>query len=131
MGDRKYILFAYGMNTIPWTVNGNPAVVNATYTMGSNAVVLYVLEVGSNVYDPRLTLFLPADLTSIGSRAFAEVSARAVVIRENVVSIAEDAFEDSQVTVIYGFEGSAAETFANAYDELEFIAIDADWLASH
>ena len=131
MGDRKYILFAYGMNTIPWTVNGNPAVVNATYTMGSNAVVLYVLEVGSNVYDPRLTLFLPADLTSIGSRAFAEVSARAVVIRENVVSIAEDAFEDSQVTVVYGFEGSAAETFANANDELEFIAIDADWLANH
>lgn len=131
MEDRKYILFAYGMNTIPWTVNGNAAAVSATYAPGSNAVVLYVLEVGSNVYDPRLTLFLPADLTSIDSRAFAEVSARAVVIHENVVSIADDAFDDSQVKVIYGFEGSAAETYANANEDIEFVAIDGEWLANH
>lgn len=131
MGDREFIIVAYGMNTLDWTVNDYPAVVDVTYEIGSGTIVLRVIEVFYNSYDPATTLFLPADLTSIGSRAFAEVSARAVVIRENVVSIAEDAFEDSQVTVIYGFEGSAAETFANAYDELEFIAIDADWLASH
>ena len=131
MHDKEFMLFTYGMNTLDWTVNGDPAVVEATYAPGSGKVVLHVLEVTPGGYVASLTLLLPADLVSIGSRAFEDVAARAVVIQPYVVYIAEDAFENSRITTIYGFEGSAAEAFANASEALDFVPIDADWLASH
>ena len=82
-------------------------------------------------YDASVVLFLPADLTAINGRAFADVAAEAVVIPEWVTSIAPDAFDGSAISTIYGFEGSAAEAFADAHEEILFIPIDDVWLASH
>lgn len=77
---------------------------------------------------PRAEFFLPASLTSIGSRAFTGIAAEAVAIPRSVTSIAADAFDASSISAIYGFAGSAAEAFANAH-EIVFIMIDDSWFA--
>ena len=80
-----------------------------------------------NVYEP--TLFLPASLTTIDSESLAGVAAKGVVIPDSVTEIAYDAFHDSQVATIYGYAGSAAETFCATHPEFTFLPIDDEWMA--
>lgn len=73
--------------------------------------------------------FLPAGLTVLEDEAFAGIAARGVVIPEGVTVIHGNPFRDSNVTTVYGFPGSAAETFA-AGNGYTFWPIDGDWLAA-
>lgn len=74
--------------------------------------------------------FLPASLTAIRSGAFTGISAASVVIPKNVTVIAGNPFDGSGVTIIFGYSGSAAETFAERYGYC-FIAVDDAWMARH
>ena len=65
------------------------------------------------------------------SRVFVNTVADAVVIPESVVSIADDAFDGSLISIIYGFEDSVAEIFTVAHPNMCFIPIDQEWLANH
>ena len=64
------------------------------------------------------------------SEAFSGVAAQAVIVPENTVHIAYDAFSGSDVEYIYGYAGTAAEAFADAYD-FTFVPIDDNWMAGH
>ncbi|MBQ1312038.1 MAG: InlB B-repeat-containing protein [Blautia sp.] len=81
---------------------------------------------------PEVSSFLklPAALTDIESEAFSGIPAKAVIVPDSVTAIAYDAFRLSGVEYIYGFPGSAAETFADTYDYI-FVPIDDAWLSGH
>ena len=90
------------------------------------------LYAGWNVPSPTGFLKLPAALTAIEEQAFMGVTAQAVIIPNTVTAIDESAFEGSAVLYIYGYPGSAAETFAASHPSwFIFVPIDDDWLASH
>ena len=48
-----------------------------------------------------------------------------------VTAIADSAFADSNLQYVFGFPGSAAESFANAHTWLTFVPIDNEWISSH
>lgn len=73
--------------------------------------------------------FLPASLTTLEDEAFAGIAAGSIVIPKTVTSIAGNPFAGSQVTTIYGYPGSAAQTFAAAKG-YNFVAITDSWLAA-
>lgn len=77
------------------------------------------------------TFFLPAALTTIGSEAFAGIPAQAVVIPNTVTDIAPDAFSGSQITTVYGYAGSAAQSFCAGHPEITFVVMDDAWMASN
>ena len=60
-------------------------------------------------------LVLPADLMTIDEEAFSGIAAGSVLIPDTVTTINGDPFEDSAVTIIFGYPGSAAQTFAGEY----------------
>ena len=76
------------------------------------------------------TFFLPAALTKIDSEAFTGISAKGIVIPKNVTEITGNPFSGSGLTTVYGYPGSAAETFASTYGYY-FVSIDDAWMASH
>ena len=78
----------------------------------------------------EVDFFLPASLTTISEDAFIGIQAKAVVIPETVTVISGNPFAGSSVQVIFGYEGSAAETFADDYS-YGFITIDDEWMANH
>ena len=67
-------------------------------------------------------LELPADLEVIGDGAFLQTDADIIVVPESVTQIGENAFGD---VVIYGYEGSAAESYAHS-NGLTFVPLDDD-----
>ena len=73
--------------------------------------------------------FLPAALTALEDEAFAGIAARSVVIPKTVTSITGDPFAGSQVTTIYGYPDTPAQTFAAAKG-YNFVAITDSWLAA-
>ena len=75
-------------------------------------------------------LKLPAATGTIESEAFYGIPAEAVIIPATVNSIAYDAFHHSGVQYIYGFPGTRAESFADAYG-YTFVPISNGWLTSH
>ena len=75
-------------------------------------------------------LKLPAATGTIESEAFYGIPAEAVIIPASVNSIAYDAFHHSGVQYIYGFPGTRAESFADAYG-YTFVPISNGWLTSH
>ena len=79
---------------------------------------------------PASFLKLPAALSAVESEAFSGVAAQAVIVPENTVHIAYDAFSGSDVEYIYGYAGTAAEAFASAYG-FSFVPVDDDWVAGH
>lgn len=80
---------------------------------------------------PAGVLKLPAILTSIEDQAFAGVGAEGVIIPDSVNFIPDSAFEGSGVLYVFGFPGSAAETFALSHPSLIFVPIDQNWLSTH
>ena len=92
-----------------------------TYAMNNDITFLAL-------HDP--TFFLPTALTKINSGSFLGISAGGIVIPKNVTEITGNPFEGSSLTTVYGYPGSAAETFANTYGYF-FISIDDAWMASH
>ena len=93
--------------------------------------VLIVTLIGSSVLTGFADTFsLPASLETVESEAFSGIPAQAVIVPGSVTSIAYDAFYLSSIEYIYGFPGTRAETFADAYG-FTFIPIDDAWMASH
>ena len=76
----------------------------------------------------RVNFILPASLTSIEDEAFSGISATAVVIPGSVTSITGNPFAGIDTLTIYGYPGSAAETFANRIPGYTFIPIDDEWM---
>lgn len=79
-------------------------------------------------HNPRLPdLILPADLTTIGSEAFAGGSFGAVYIPAGITSIADDAFGVRTELTVFGFSESEAEAFAErkgfTFVSLEALAV--------
>ena len=73
---------------------------------------------------PAADLVLPASLTVIESEAFAGLpSGTAIRIPSSVTFIADDAFAEVDDLTILGVPGSEAEAFANAHENITFIAI--------
>jgi len=70
------------------------------------------------IYLPiKIDLVLPASLTEIESGAFADDTFKSIFISPKVTAIADDAFAGMSGLTIYGFHGSAAESFAtNRFD---------------
>ncbi len=89
------------------------------------------LYAGWLIPEPDGVLKLPALLTSLEDEAFAGIAAEAVIIPASVTDIAGNPFAGSAVEYVYGFVGSAVETFAAAAEGLTFVPMDEDWLASH
>ena len=89
------------------------------------------LYAGWLIPEPNGVLKLPALLTSLEDEAFAGIAAEAVIMPATVMDIAGNPFAGSAVAYVYGFIGSAAETFAAAAEGLTFVPMDEDWLASH
>ena len=84
--------------------------------------------------EPDELLFLPLFLTELQSEAFAGVAALAIVIPRSVTSIAGNAFAGSRITLVYGYPGSAAQSFladASGDTGITFVPIDDDWMAAH
>ena len=81
---------------------------------------------------PEISRFikLPAAMQSIENEAFSGIPAQAVIVPRTVTTIAYYAFYHSSVVYIYGFPGTRAETFADAYG-FTFVPIDDAWLALH
>ncbi len=68
---------------------------------------------------------MPSSLVSIGENAFKGcISLKAVFIPKTVTSIGKDAFAQTNGIVIYGYKGSAAETYT-AENGLDFVDVDA------
>ena len=65
--------------------------------------------------NPEPDLVLPADLETIEEEAFIGVAAETVLIPDTVTTIIGDPFAGSKVTLIFGYAGSAAQTFAEEY----------------
>ena len=65
----------------------------------------------------------PNHLTAIGSEAFSKVDAWSVVIPQTVTAITGNPFAGSSVLVVFGYSGTAAETFAGSYGYL-FVPLD-------
>ena len=92
----------------------------------------YVLLAGDGtVYDLDalgLTdiLIIPESVASVGSGAFAGAPAQGIVVPASVGDIGEDAFGSA---VIFGFEGSRAELYAQ-YNALLFLPICEGWWLS-
>ena len=63
----------------------------------------------------ELIIALPESLQEIGSEAFTDVKALSVVIPQTVTRISGNPFAGSSVLVVFGYSGTAAETFANQY----------------
>ena len=78
----------------------------------------------------ELDFFLPSSLTTISEDAFNGIRAKSIVIPKTVTVISGNPFAGSDVQVIYGYAGSAAETFADEYS-YGFIAVDDAWIANH
>ncbi len=77
----------------------------------------------------RASFILPSFLTSIEDEAFSGIAATAVVIPGGVTRITGNPFAGSAVTTIYGYPGSAAQTFINSHPGYTFIPIDDEWMA--
>ena len=95
---------------------GNPDLVIVGYP--DSTAQVYAADAGITFRPleiPDPDFFLPGDLTEIGADAFIGIQARAVVIPKNVAEITGNPFANSQVQVIYGYEGSAAETFSESF----------------
>ena len=93
------------------------------FTMPDEAVAVSVL------FRPvRVNFILPASLTSIEDEAFSGIAATAVVIPGSVTSITGNPFAGIDTLTIYGYPGSAAETFANRIPGYTFIPIDDEWM---
>ena len=76
--------------------------------------------------EPAGFLRLPAVITGLESEALAAVPAE---VPRSVTFIAASAFDGSGIRYVYGFAGTEAETFANAYS-LTFLPIDDAWLSA-
>ncbi len=87
---------------------------------GNGDITLYA------VWERKLdnVLILPTALTEIEAEAFFNTATEAVVIPRSVTKISNNAFGDIG---IYGYEGSYAETWANA-NGLTFIPISTNWV---
>ena len=107
-----------------------------TFSACSSALVLvgwkgspveeYALE--NSIFFESLDVFermivLPDDLTAIGCEAFANIDALYVMIPASVTSIDGNPFAGSNVLFVYGWSGTAAETFAQAYG-YKFLSLD-------
>ena len=64
---------------------------------------------------PDHQFVFPESLEEIGSQAFTDVSALSVVIPQTVTRISGNPFAGSSVLVVFGYSGTAAETFAGQY----------------
>ena len=100
------------------------------YIFGTAVTEGFTIYAGWTTPAPTGFLKLPAALRSVESEAFAGIPAEAVIVLRTVTGIAHDAFYASGVRYIYGFPGSAAETYAESYG-FAFIPIDDDWVAGH
>ena len=102
--------------------------------LGSPAAVFIGLAIPMHITwqfnpaGPVPDFFLPDALTTIESEAFRDISALTVVIPKNVQTIASNAFEDSDVMYVYGFPGTAAETWADG-NALTFFSLTDAWYA--
>lgn len=66
---------------------------------------------------PAPDFFLPSALTTIESEAFTGIAAKAVVIPNTITTITGNPFAGSTVNTVYGYPGTAAETYANTYSK--------------
>ena len=64
---------------------------------------------------PDHQFVFPESLQEIGSEAFTDVRALSVVIPQTVTRISGNPFAGSSVLVVFGYSGTAAETFASQY----------------
>ena len=76
---------------------------------GANHIAFMALD------DPDHQFVFPESLEEIGSQAFTDVSALSVVIPQTVTVISGNPFVGSSVLVVFGYSGTAAETFAGQY----------------
>ena len=117
----------YELDRITWTPAGNqqpiPVLSFNRFTMPDVpvAVAAYFKPV-------QVPFILPASLTSIEDEAFSGIAATAVVIPGSVTSITGNPFAGIDTLTIYGYPGSAAETFASRYPGYTFIPIDDEWM---
>ncbi len=117
----------YELDRITWTPAGNqqpiPVLSFNRFTMPDVpvAVAAYFKPV-------QVPFILPASLTSIEDEAFSGIAATAVVIPGSVTSITGNPFAGIDTLTIYGYPGSAAETFANRIPGYTFIPIDDEWM---
>lgn len=117
----------YELDRITWTPAGNqqpiPVLSFNRFTMPDVpvAVAAYFKPV-------QVPFILPASLTSIEDEAFSGIAATAVVIPGSVTSITGNPFAGIGTLTIYGYPGSAAETFASRYPGYTFIPIDDEWM---
>ena len=72
---------------------------------------------------PDRKFVFPENLVEIGSEAFTEVNAWSVVIPKGVTTISGNPFAGSGVQIIFGYPGTAAETFADEYGYL-FVSLE-------
>ncbi|MBR4501906.1 MAG: hypothetical protein IKP22_08455 [Clostridia bacterium] len=77
---------------------------------------------------PEKVLIFPASLTAIKEDAFSGTDAEATVIPKTVAVISGDPFGGNSMRYIYGYPGTAAETFAINHG-YTFVAIDDGWTA--
>ena len=128
----------YGCPSLNRVTIMSPAVsiYDDTFSACSSALVLvgwkgspveeYALE--NSIFFESLDVFermivLPDDLTAIGCEAFVNIDALYVMIPASVTSIDGNPFAGSNVLFVYGWSGTAAETFAQAYG-YKFLSLD-------
>ncbi|MCR4876490.1 MAG: InlB B-repeat-containing protein [Clostridiales bacterium] len=104
---------------------------DALFSFSTPVTADVTLYAGWQIPEPNGFLKLPAMLTDIGDQAFSGIAAEAVLIPRTVTSVSGNPFAGSSVRYVYGFIGSAAETFAVAADGLAFVPVDDAWLAAH
>ena len=86
---------------------------------------LQTIEEEAFVGVPAAYIKLQEGLKSIGSHAFADcVELVQIYIPTSVVFISEDAFEGSGKFTIKGYSNSYAQSFADAHDDISFVALD-------
>ena len=116
----------YELESIIWTsADGQIGYISTSrrFAMPDAAVVVAV------TFRPvRVRFILPADMTALEDEAFAGIAATGVVIPGGVTSISGNPFAGSAVTTIYGYPGSAAETFVSHYPDYTFVPIDDEWM---
>ncbi len=69
-----------------------------------------------------------AAIKSVVIEAFSGIAAQAVVIPKTVTAITGNPFADSAVSTVYGYPGTAAQTYANTYGKT-FVPLSDAYLA--
>ena len=107
-----HLQFEDGLTTIPWDLFGDATITDPNFTLKDTTITSIGGRAFANTNLSVCTKFeLPTNIESIESECFLNTQLTDIYIYNKDVKISDNAFNNS-TTIIHGYYGSTAETFA-------------------